>query len=237
MSFSAWLLPFVVAGSAVCLVGARDWPARAWRLWGLLAVAAGALLLGRLGYLGLNSAFFVERPAVWLGDAAAGYSAHTAWVGGWLGWRLSGRRVPAHLLAAAGLLAAIGVSFGCAQAACAYGREVGFGDGLLWLLRVDGPDAYGLSNPRIPAQLFQAAWLGGGLLILALMRDRLAKRDIIPAATLWFALGDLVIQLMRSDPSPEWFGLRAQMVLDGILILSVALAFARRRPTANRPPS
>jgi hypothetical protein len=75
------------------------------------------------------------------------------------------------------------------------------------------------------------------LLILALMRDRLAKRDIIPAATLWFALGDLVIQLMRSDPSPEWFGLRAQMALDGILILSVALAFARRRPTANRPPS
>jgi hypothetical protein len=83
MSFSAWLLPFVVAGSAVCLVGARDWPARAWRLWGLLAVAAGALLLGRLGYLGMNSAYFGERPAVWLGMLRPATLPHG------LGWRLA----------------------------------------------------------------------------------------------------------------------------------------------------
>ncbi len=235
MSFFAWLLPFVVVGSLVCVIGAQDWPARSQRSWGLLAVVAAALILGRLGYLGLNSASFGERPAAWLGDAAAGYSAHTAWVGGWLGWRLSSRRVPARLLAAAGLLAAIGVSFGCAQAACAYGREVGFGDGLAWLLRVDWPDAYGISNPRIPTQLILAAWMGGGLLILALMRHRPDKLDIIPAVTLWFALGDILIQFMRSDPTPMWFGLRAQMTLDGILILSAVLAFARRRPTANRP--
>jgi len=233
MSFSGWLLPFVLAGTALCLIGARDWRARSQRLWGMLGAAAGALLLGRLGFLALQGVFLVERPEVWLGDAATGYSAHAAWVGGWLGWRLSGRRVAARPLAAAALLAALGLSLGCAQAACAYGREVGFDAGLMWVLRVDWPDAYGISNPRIPTQLFLAAWMAGGLLMLALKRHNLQALDIIAGATLWFSLGDALIQLLRVDPTPIWFGLRAQLWLDGILILSSVLALSRRRPTAN----
>ena len=236
MTFTGWLLLFVLAGAFVSLAGARDWAARSQRLWGALAIAAGALAFGRAGYLALNAEILFQRPDASLGAAAAGFLAQAAWVGGWLGWRVSGRRIPASSIAIAGLLAAMGVSLGCAQAGCAYGREVSFGDGLLWALRVDWPDAYSLANPRIPAQLILAAWMAIGCLGLATRAVRRPSVDIIALATLWLGVGDALVQWFQADPTPVWAGLRAGVWLDGILVLSAVAALLRHRRHAIPPP-
>ncbi len=235
MTYTGWLSLLALAAVIVCLTDARDWGDRSGRLWRLLAVAAGALILGRLGFLFLNASYFVERPAAVV--AASGFSEQAAWVGGWLGWRLTaghaagGRLVRPDRIAVAGLLVAAGASLGCGQAACAYGREVYPGAGLGWALRVDWPDAFGIANPRLPAQLLLAVWLGAGALAGLLVQRSRRQVDIMALATLWFGIGDTVDQVLRADGAPMWAGVRAYLWLDGILILSALAALALRART------
>lgn len=245
-SYTFWIGLAVAAGLGIAVWRARGPRARAFN--GCLMVLAGALLLGRAGYVGLNLAYFAEHPGEILSERSPGFSEQAAIAGGLIGWALA-RRLrqpvdPLGLLAGAAL-AGIGASIGCAAQGCAYGREVFWTDGLAWALRADWPDATLTGNPRLPAQAFLAAWMGlAWLAALALLRAPGRGRPLQPEPApvlVWiglFALGDFAIQFCRADAAPVWLGWRAPQWADLALLGLAAVLLAashRRRPGA--PPA
>lgn len=237
-SYTFWIGLCALPGLAWCVWRAgASWPDRLRAVDALLLIGACALAAGRAGYLALNAAYFAERPAEITLAPAAGLSEHAAIAGMLIGWRLAGRLRrprPADLAALASLIG-IGASIGCVSNACAYGREVFWTDGLLWAVRVDWPDAYQVSNPRLPAQVFMAVWLGV-CMAGAGLASRGGDSALRPLAVwlLLFSAGDCLLQSGRADPTWLLFGWRAEQALDAALFaLGVGLALAR---STRRPP-
>lgn len=187
-------------------------PARDWRIpMNALFIAVCALVIGRAGFVALHWPYFSEHPNEIA--SLAGISEHAAIAGAAIGyWLLAKARQPMTnyplLITFAFLLIAIAASAGCIPNGCAFGREVfwqtdGAGS-LAWLLRADWPDATLTNNPRWPAQALLAGWLALGLvgLIGLAWRPRFSKiKLVMPAAVLWFAAGDFMVQFTRGDPT------------------------------------
>lgn len=206
--------------------------------------ALAALAAGRVAFVALNPAYFTENPGeawhVWAG----GLNAQAALVAGLLAaalWlRLTRRLVGATLdllapglalLAAAGWLA-------CWFEGCAYGHEAAPG-----LLTAALPDDFGVVAVRYRTQL------AGALMSLLLMAASVwgyARRTTDQQPGLLFtltlaalALVHALVSIFRGDPAPLWIGLRADVVVDGVM-MTIALFAAVviwLRPPPDRSPA
>ncbi len=232
-SYTFWIGLCALPGIAWCLWhGGASWRDRLHIVDALLLIGVCALAAGRAGYIALNATYFAERPAEVTLAPAAGISEHAAIAGMLVGWRLSSRMKRPHpvSLAALASLVGIGASIGCISNACAYGREVFWTDGILWHLRADWPDAYSMSNPRLPTQILMAAWLVVcvAIPIVASLRTKGAAHPLL-IWTLFFSAGDFVLQFGRADATMMFFGLRVQQGLDmGLFVLAISPAVAGR---------
>lgn len=233
-SYTFWIGLCALAGIAWCFWQAgTSWRDRLAVVDALLLVGACALAAGRAGYIALNAAYFAERPAEITLAPAAGISEHAAIVGMLIGWRLSRQLKKPHPLSVAALasLIGIGASIGCISNACAYGHEVFWTDGMLWHLRVDWPDAYWRSNPRLPMQVLMAAWLIVCVAIPAITSRGRGTAHPLILWTLLFSAGDFVLQFGRADTTSTLLGLRMHQGLDiGLFALGLGLGVAGRPP-------
>jgi len=201
-------------------------------LTGLLIIAVAALVAGRIGYVLLHIDYFTEHLAEIVSATSPGYCEQTAIAGGVIGWLIAMRThrpIAATALVVMAALIGIGASMGCIPNSCAYGREVFWTDGWIWQIRADWPDAYTLSNPRLPTQIFMIVWLVLSLLIIGVVLFRhsgkMSRTDtpILAVWTLWFALGDFLIQFLRADVQPIFGMLRATQWADMLLFAASAL--------------
>jgi hypothetical protein len=150
----------LAAAAVVGLFVARRLTGAPWlRLIDLhLGVAVAAVVVGRVGFAVVNAEWFAEHPAVLVDFAAAPGLHGLSALAGAAVVALATRRQRA--VAFTMCLVGVAASLNCIGLGCGAGREVFWTDGaLLWLLRVDWPDAMGVRNPRLPTQLFAAAWL------------------------------------------------------------------------------
>lgn len=218
-------------------------PAHDWRVpMNAVAIAACALTAGRAGFVALNWLYFSEYPNEIV--SLTGLSEHAAIAGAAIGyWLLAKAQQPIikdqSLLASSLLLIGIAASLGCIPNGCAYGREVfwqtdGAGS-LAWLLRADWPDATLTHNPRWPAQALLAGWLAlglVGLMGLAWRRGADVGKWVLPAALLWFAAGDFMLQFTRGDAALMLANLRIfqgfDVMLAGVAILVLSRQILRK---------
>lgn len=201
----------------------------------LLAVVC-ALALGRALHVALHWGYFQDHVEEIFALRAGGLSWQgAAWgaligcgVGSW--WR--GLRWPslAMGLALAAPLLGIGAWYGCQQALCAHGAEVGtLADYPTWLV-VDARDRFGLYAPR-----FNTHALGMGLMLLTLWSVWILRRRLLPLRLLALALALMAtvqfsLGWLRGDPVPMIGGLRADQWLDiALLATAGGLAVAHRR--------
>ena len=229
----------LVSAAVISVVVAAWLPARDWRVpMNALVIAAIALALGRAGFVALNWHYFSEHPNEIA--SLAGISEHAAIAGGAIGyWLLAKAHQPItnyHLpLTFALLLIALAASLGCIPAGCAFGREVfwqtdGAGS-LAWLLRADWPDATLTNNPRWPAQALLAGWLALGLVWMgwaAARRCHSVGRWALPAAVLWFAACDFMVQFVRGDAALMLANWRIFQGFDVMLAGVSALVLSRQ---------
>lgn len=222
----------VLLALAVTAVFGRRLQLPGW-IDGVLVGGGFALLAGRLAFVGVNSTYFAEKPqeawSLWQGGLnfqaalVAGLLTYLLWL------RLTERRTGSYLdLIAPGL--AIVVSAGwaaCWLEGCAYGRET-----LPGILAAALPDDFGVLAVRYQTQV---AGFGLSAVIAALASWRLARRAPKTATSgvlFWLTLAALlgahaVVTLFRGDTALVWFGRRADVVVDLVLIvLSISAAAA-----------
>jgi prolipoprotein diacylglyceryltransferase len=231
---SGYLLLAAVGVTFVAWLPSRDWrvPMNA------AVIAAGALAVGRAGFVALNWPYFSEHQ----NEIAsfAGISEHAAIAGATIGyWLLAKAHQPLstlHLsLVTALLLVGIAASIGCIPNGRAFGREVfwqtdGAGS-LAWLLRADWPDATLTRNPRWPAQALLAGWLTLGLVVLMRLSWKLGQNKsmlVMPVALLWFAGGDFMVQFTRGDAVLMLANVRIYQGFDVMLAVVSILVLTRQ---------
>lgn len=229
----------MIVALAVTAVFARQRHTQGW-LDGLLLAGLAAIVGGRVVFVILNQAYFVENPgaawAVWRGGMnfhaalAVGLVVFTIWLWG------TKRPAGAYLaLIAPGLAVAVAAGWAaCWFEGCAYGR-VTFPSPLAAAL----PDEFGVVAVRYQTQ---AAGFVLTLLVAALATWRLAvlRPNSGPAGQLfWLTLAALGVvhalaTLFRGDPSPTWRGTRLDMWVDMLWIVMAVLGFAWARWGRNR---
>ena len=231
--------PLLISASALSITAIVWLYHRDWRLpMNAAVIAAFALIVGRAGFVVLNWAYFSEHSNEIA--SLAGLSEHAAIAGAAIGyWLLAKARQPITnyqlLITFALLLLAIAASLGCIPNGCGFGREVfwqtdGAGS-LAWRLRADWPDATLTNNPRWPAQALLAGWLALGLLMLmglAWRRRAGVSRWVLPAAVMWFAAGDFMLQFMRGDAALMLSNWRIFQGFDVMLAVFSALVLSRQ---------
>ena len=215
-----------------------------------ILASIAAIMAGRLGFILLHFDYFQDHlhESIKLMQTP-GLSEHAALLaGGWAGWRYLRPRQPDQFwgLACIVMWVGIGASLGCIEAGCGYGLEVWPTDhALAWAISVDWPDAYTISNPRLPTQIMLALWLlinvcsfhaigpsvcDTGADSVKSTNPFIILKPLIGQFSwlLWFATGDLVIQFMRADPAPMLWYLRAPQCLD-ITIIGVLLLYCIKK--------
>lgn len=214
---------------AVTAVFARRMRLFSW-IDGVLLGAVIALIAGRIVFVFLNTEYFAENPgeawSVWLG----GLNFQAALVAGLLSYliwlQVSRRPHGAYLdLVAPGLAILFTAGWaGCWMEGCAYGRVTLPG---LWSAAL--PDDFGVLAVRYQTQL-------AGFLISAVIAIVAAWRlgRGTPSAggsgaLFWLTLAALLtahafVTLFRSDLSPIWLGLRADVLVDIILLTLCVVA-------------
>lgn len=241
-----------LVGLGVCFgLAYAAWQARSWDvLTDALIIGVFALALGRMGYVALHWNYFADHTNDILSLASPGFQEQAALCGGFIGYWLSAKRhssIANRQLPITICIGFIGIaaSLGCISNGCAYGREVFWqisGErSLAWLASVDWPDAYGISNPRLPTQMFMVGWL---CVVGVWMRSRTVGQSGSKSVSrtplsycptvllLWlvlFTLGDFVIQFARADDSLVWMGLRAEQWADVLLGVLAAAGIVRRQ--------
>ncbi|MGC9399779.1 MAG: prolipoprotein diacylglyceryl transferase family protein [Anaerolineae bacterium] len=197
----------------------------------LWLLALGALAGGRLGYTLEHLRYFRARPEEVLAfRQTGGFHGVGVWVGGGLvlaatlGRRSSERKVWKTLswLTPAALLVAAGAWWGCADAGCAWGREVlTTPDWLRWAI-VRLPDLYHTIRPRYPVQMAAAlsALLAAGL---AALYPRFA---LLCGAG--YMLSVAALGVLRADTAPIIGGVRLDSWLHLWLALTLGAGQARR---------
>lgn len=215
-----------------------------------ILASIAAIVAGRLGFILLQFDYFQDH----LNESikllqTPGLSEHTALLaGGWVGWHYLRPRQPnqfedlGHIM----LWIGIGAALGCIETGCGYGIEVWPTDhALAWAISVDWPDAYTVSNPRLPTQMLLALWLLTNVCSFHAICPNVTntRADSVKSTypfiilkpiigqfrwLLWFATGDLVIQFMRADPTPMLWHLRAPQCLD-IAIIGILLLYCIKK--------
>lgn len=205
---------------------------------GVLAGGVVGLLAGRLVFVLLNGAYFAENPGqawfIWQG----GLNMQAALLGGLatavLWWRFTQRPVAPFLdLIAPGLAILFAAGWAaCWFEGCAYGREAPPG-----LLAAPLPDDFGVVAVRYQTQLVGAT-LSAVVAIMAgwwlWRRPSGARRPaLLFLVTLCLLVGGhALVSLLRGDPAPVWWGVRADVVVDLLLVaVSLLLITALLRST------
>lgn len=121
--------------------------------------------------------------------------------------------------------------YGCAAAACGYGREVDTLANYPALIAVENPDVFGIIVPRFNTQFFGIILCITVLLITLV----LSWRGWLPKTRFWFILallsaGMFVIGFLRGDHTLTIAGLRLDQLLDLIFIFQFpVVAYIRYR--------
>lgn len=214
----------LVLGAVLVILRGRRWGLQPTGvLDGVLAAAGGGLLLGRAAYAGANWVYFrnhlTEALQAWRGGLSAPGMLIGAVSGVVILCRL--RRVdPRPMLdglAPGAALVALSAWLGCLVSGCAWGREVWPDQGLLWSLRAELPDLYGLQDPRVAVQGLGIGWNTVLLGILLLLGRRGRP---FPLWLLLHAAGDFGLGFLRGDVTPLVGNMSSGQIAD------LALAFA-----------
>lgn len=222
-SYTVVLAAGVLAAAALTARLARDGGPQEW-FDALLAILLGAILGGRAGFVAGQWAYYQDHLGeIWrIGQGGLAY--HAALLGGLLAlllWTtLKGRDFYAYgALAMPGT--AVVTAFGwaaCWLEGCAYGRET-----LPGPLSAEIADEFGVLAVRYQTQLL------GLLLALLVLAVLLWLRPRVSAAVLfWCGVGllgaaHLLPGLWRGDPLPASTGLRIDVILDVLMVLSAPL--------------
>lgn len=189
-----------------------------------LAASAGALLLGRAGFVLFHLSYYSQRPAeiawFWQGGLSAfaaalgallGLAAYAQLTGGSV-WRLGDRLIlPAQLPLFAAWL-------GCLLEGCAYGFKLPASS---WVPPT--PDLLGVAQPRWPVQSVGALATLAGLVLLLVLRQRLQSGFLLAIGLANHGALLLLLSLVRADPVPLLVGLRSD-ALGGAALLLIGLA-------------
>lgn len=196
-----------------------------------LAATAGALFLGRAGFVLFQLSYYSQRPAEIAWFWQGGLSAFGAVLGALLALaayaqltrgsllRLGDRLIlPAQLPAFAAWL-------GCLLEGCAYGFKLAASS---WVPPT--PDLLGVAQPRWPVQSAGALATLAGLVLLLSLRRRLGSGFLLATGLTYHGAVLLLLSLVRADPVPLLAGLRSD-ALGGsaLLLIGLALLFAARR--------
>lgn len=206
----------------------------------LLMVLIGAALGARLGYVALHGAEFAAQPAEIFRLKAGGLNAETAVVGALVGLLIAARwrsLNPLRLLDAAALPLAIAVGagwYGCAAAACGFGREVDTLARYPALLVVESRDVYGMIAPRFNTPFF-GLLLAALMLVAGLALWRKVTRPGQQFGALWMMLsgGLFLIGFWRADAADTLGGLRPDQWLN-LLSLGAGLLLVLLAPPLNQ---
>jgi phosphatidylglycerol:prolipoprotein diacylglycerol transferase len=255
MGYSSWMTLAIICGLGLTWLQARQ---SGLPFVPILDAALAALVVGivgaRAGYVALNWAYFYEHLDKAIQWWRGGLDWHTGLVAGLAGAIAYARRERLPVRNTLDLLApglALGCALGwlaCHAAHCAYGAPI-WPDQPLWFLAADLPDAYGLNEPRIPAQLLGGAW---ALLVcgLLLMSSRVSAaghpwplntRRWISWPGARFALfvclysaGLFVLGFTRGDQAPTIGSLRLEQAANAALaILATLYLIFWRRPAID----
>lgn len=229
----------MIVALAVTAVFARQRHTQGW-LDGLLLAGLAAIVGGRVVFVILNQAYFVENPgaawAVWRGGMnfhaalAVGLVVFAIWL--WLTKRLAGAYLA---LIAPGLAVAVAAGWAaCWFEGCAYGHATVPGAFAAAL-----PDEFGVVAVRYQTQ---AAGFVLALLVASLAAWRLAALPPNSDASMqlfWVTLAALgmvhiLATLFRGDSSPTWRGMRLDLWADLIWVVLAVLGFAWARWGRNR---
>ena len=237
-SYTVMLALGIITGIGLTIWANRKVHARNW-FDALLVILASAILGGRLGFVVLRWDYFQEQGLeawqIWRG----GLSYHPALLAGllalllWTIFRGQSFYQVATLLVPAFVLV---IAFGwgaCWLEGCAYGKETVLGP-----LAADLPDDFGVFAVRYQSQIIGLILT---LLLFFVVMGISGRR--MPILVFWFALGavsliHLLAGLLRGDPAPEIWGLRLDLVVDGLLvficIILLQYEILRNRQSANR---
>lgn len=187
------------------------------------AVAGGALFLGRVGYVLSQRAYFLHHPwdmfRLW---EIGGWHGSGAWLGGivaaWIWSRAAGRSLAPvlSLLAPSALLVVAGAWYGCADAGCAWGREMLAPHPLLRWAVVEGPDLYRTVMPRYAVRIAGAVWA----VVTAGLAVGLGKRSLWAVSL--YAAGAAGLSFLRADPVLMLGPYRCDLILNAALALLTA---------------
>lgn len=214
--YTLWALLGVLGGSVWLVARAPHFSMSRAALPGLLwAVAVGALLAGRIGYVAGHGEYF----AVHLGQIlapwrAGGLYGGSAWLGGLLAvllyarWQHRPLCELLSLLAPAALLVAAGAWRGCAAAGCAWGKEALLAPRWAGWLVVDAPDLYHTLAPRYAVQALGVGWA----LATAALAATLRRCGGLAVAL--YLVGEAALTAWRADPMPVVGPFRVDWLLD-----------------------
>ena len=207
---------------------------------GVLLGAGIAIVAGRLTFVLLNQDYFSENTALAWSIWQGGLNAQAALLVGLLtyaGWTYLTHRPPGDYfdLIAPGLaIVTVAGWAACWFEGCAYGRET-----IPGLFSAGLPDDYGVLAVRYQTQAL-------GFLLSAIVAGlaswQLSRRPWGSARSgvlFWLTLAALMaiqalVALFRGDPSPVWFGFRADLLV-ALLIAGSSLLVALSRLTNLNP--
>jgi prolipoprotein diacylglyceryltransferase len=195
----------------------------------------GGVILARVFHVALNWNYFVDNLAEARHIDAGGLDWHGAVIGTLIGialvarWRKIDFRDLIDSLTPALPLLALAGWFGCWAASCTYGAEVESLADYPALFAWEGPDIYGIYDPRFNVQALGALF---GLALLAFAMLTLLLRPLT-GTRFWFILGMLGagmfgLGFLRGDYAVFAAGLRLDQWLDALMIgLALAVILAK----------
>ncbi len=248
-SYAALMSLGLIAAISIVAIEARRLNIRSavWLDAALAAITIG-VIGARLGYAAINWAYFKDHAGeimqLWEGGLLWPAGLVGGSIGAWLiAWRAP-ERSPMRVLDRLATGAPLGIAFawiGCYLSAVAYGKEL-YPTDPFFFVAIDAPDAYGVMNPRWPAQWLGVAW---AVILFALLWS--TRRTAWPnGARYWlfvvvYCFGSFLIGFTRGDDVPRLMGWRIDQVLDGSLfvlgVISLIVLRMRRFGRIDRSPA
>lgn len=228
-SYTVVLALGVLLAAALTARLARDSGPEEW-FDALLAMLLGAILGGRAGFVAGQWGYYQDHLGeVWrIGQGGLAY--HAAWLGGLLAlllWTtLKGRDFydyGALAMPGTAVIAAFGWA-ACWLEGCAYGRQALPGP---WSAEI--ADEFGVVAVRYQTQLLGLLLALLVLAILLWLRPRVGDAVLFWCGVGLLGAAHLLPGLWRGDPSPFSAGLRIDVILDLLMVLSAPLGIQYAR--------
>lgn len=232
-SYSALLSIGLLGGVVIACLMARWRGLDAMRvLDAALVVVLGGLIGARVTYVAINWGYYGDHLAQALDLWGGGHIWHGGLVGGLAAVLAycAVRRVASwpmlDALAPGAALLAICAWSGCFLDKCAYGVETYPGQGLLWMLSLELPDAHGIWVPRVAVQLLGVGWSVVALIaaVSGVWRARF-KGLVLPLWLALYCVGSFWLGFLRADEMPLLASLRIDQVADLVLFVTGAVIF------------